>query len=282
MSKSSEKIARDYTPLLRRGVRGEDVGTSKLFFFTNHLWLLVVLLVLFNSCFTFKRAIKKDLVVEDTTVNESVRDSMNLRNFEFIYFSAKAKISIVDDKGSRTANANIRIKHDSAIWISFSALGVEGFRILATKDSVYIIDRLNKKYFNYNYSYFKQFTSVGVDYNILEDLISGIPIFFDEKKFKAKKEDSTYTLKNDGRRRTSFIELNPDYTILSTDLVDSTMNKSLKLKYKNYNRDNSKPFSLDREVQLNDADNTRLFITFSKVKINEPLKFPFNVKEKYE
>jgi len=248
----------------------------------KRIGLLVFLLVLFNACFTFKRAVKKNEVLVDTTNTQSVRDSMRENNFEFVYFSAKAKLTIADDKGSRSANANIRIKHDSAIWISVSALGVEGLRIFATHDSVYVIDRLNKKFFSYDYKYFSNFTSVEVDYDIFENLISGIPIFFDEKKFKAKKQDSTYTLKNDGKKRTSFIELNPDFTMLSTDLVDSAMGKSLKLKYKNYNRDNVNPFSLDREVQLNDADNTRLFINFSKVKINEPLKFPFNVKEKYE
>lgn len=248
----------------------------------KRIGFFVFILVLFNACFTFKRAVKKNEVLVDTTNTQSVRDSMRENNFEFVYFSAKAKITIADDKGSRSANANIRIKHDSAIWISVSALGVEGLRIFATYDSVYVIDRLNKKFTGYDYKYFSHFTSVEVDYNMFENLISGIPIFFDEKKFKAKKEDSTYMLKNDGKRRTSFIELNPDFTMLSTDLVDSAMGKSLKLKYKNYNRDNVNPFSLDREVQLNDADNTRLFINFSKVKINEPLKFPFNVKEKYE
>jgi hypothetical protein len=89
-------------------------------------------------------------------------------------------------------------------------------------------------------------------------------------------------LKNDGKKRTSFIQLNPDYTLLDVSLVDSTMGKSLKLKYKNYNRDNIKPFALEREFQLNDEQHTVVFVTFSKVKINEPLKFPFNVKEKYE
>ncbi len=248
----------------------------------KRIGLFVLILVLFNSCFTFKRAIKKNKVLVDTTNTQAVRDSMKKNDFDFIYFSAKAKFTLVDDKGSRTANANIRIKHDSAIWISISALGVEGLRILATHDSVKVIDRLNKKYMSYDYKYFSHFTSVEVDYNMFENLISGIPIFFDEKKFKAKKEDSTYTLKNDGKKRTSFIELNPDFTLLNTDLVDSAMGKSLKLKYKNYSHDNAKPFALDREVQLNDADNTRLFINFSKVKINEPMKFPFTVKEKYD
>jgi aminoglycoside phosphotransferase family enzyme len=66
------------------------------------------------------------------------------------------------------------------------------------------------------------------------------------------------------------------------DLIDSVMGRSLNLKYKDYNRDNAKPFALEREVDLNDEKKTNIFINFSKVKINEPLKFPFTVKEKYE
>lgn len=243
---------------------------------------LIFLLLLASSCWTFKRAVKKNQVLVDTTNTQQVRDSMMSRNFEFEYFSAKAKITLADDKGTRTFNASIRIKHDSAIWVSFQSVGIEGLRLLANKDSIYMIDRLNKKFYVYDYSYFNEYTSVEVDYQIFEELISGIPILFDEKKLKAKKEDSTYVLKNDGKKRTSFIQLNPDYTLLDVNLVDSTMGKSLKLKYKNYNRDNTKPFALEREFQLNDEQHTVVFVTFSKVKIDEPLKFPFNVKEKYE
>ena len=60
------------------------------------------------------------------------------------------------------------------------------------------------------------------------------------------------------------------------------MGKSLNLRYRGYNRDNAKPFSLDREMELNDAKHTNVFINFSRVKVNEPQRMPFNVKEKYD
>lgn len=62
-------------------------------------------------------------------------------------FSAKLKIDYQGRDASDHATAYIRIKKDSLIWISLTgALGIEGFRLLINKDSVRMMNKLDKNY----------------------------------------------------------------------------------------------------------------------------------------
>ncbi len=246
-------------------------------------YALLFMLLLF-SCKTYRHTTGKITQINsaDTTDAAAVNSKLLDNIFNFEWFTGKAKVKLIDSTKEVDVIANIRIRRDSIIWISLSSLGFEGMRIVMNKDSIHILDRLNKKYYVHSYSFFDTITSFTLNYETIQNIITGVPLYFDEKKLKARKEDSAYVLLSNGKKKSSTIYLNPDYTVLNMDLVDSSLGKSLKLKYRNYNRDNQKPFALDRELELNDANNTHLLINFSKVIINQPQKFPFNIKEKYE
>lgn len=246
-------------------------------------YVLLFMFLLF-SCKTYRHTTGKITQIKsvDTTDAAAVNSKLKDNIFNFEWFAGKAKVKLIDSTKEVDVIANIRIRRDSIIWISLSSLGFEGMRIVMNKDSIQVLDRLNKKYYIHDYSFFTPFTSFALNYETLQNIITGVPLYFDEKKLKAHKEDSIYVLLSDGKKKSSTIYLNPDYTVLNMDLVDSSLGKSLKLKYKNYNRDNQKPFALDRELELNDINHTHLLINFSKVIINQPQKFPFNIKEKYE
>ncbi len=44
------------------------------------------------------------------------------------------------------ANVSIRMQKDSLIWLSISKLGIEGARVLIARDSVRILDKINRQY----------------------------------------------------------------------------------------------------------------------------------------
>jgi hypothetical protein len=244
---------------------------------------IILILISFNiiSCAIFKS--HRVAIVNSEINTDSVNQLLHANFFDYEYLSAKTKITVINTDGKTEFSASVRIKKDSAIWISISpALGIEIARVLITKDSIKIIDRFNKKYYSTNYNVFKDYTSIPITLNTLESIIAGLPIYYDEKKLKAKKQDTLLLLTSSQKKIQNTLYLNPDYTIWRMDLIDSAMGKSLNLKYKSYNRDNKKPFALERELDLNDEKKTNVFINFSKVKIDSPLKFPFNVKEKYD
>ncbi len=52
-----------------------------------------------------------------------------------------------DANKERDVKANIRIRRDSAIWMNFSVIGVQGGRALINKDSITIISNVDKEYY---------------------------------------------------------------------------------------------------------------------------------------
>ena len=77
---------------------------------------------------------------------------------------------------------------DSAIWLSANAiLGIEAMRVLITRDSVKLLDKLNKVYTARSVDYLQDLTSLPLDLPTLQDLIIGnavfvgftVPIFFE-------------------------------------------------------------------------------------------------------
>ena len=65
-----------------------------------------------------------------------------------------------DDK-HYDVNATIRMHKDSLIWASVNAvLGIEAMRLLITKDSVFLLDKLNKTYTTRSVDYLQEETSL--------------------------------------------------------------------------------------------------------------------------
>ena len=63
---------------------------------------------------------------------------------QYTTFNSKVNIDYKGGDGKKyDVNANIRMYKDSAIWISANAiLGIEAMRVLITKDSVKLLDKL--------------------------------------------------------------------------------------------------------------------------------------------
>ena len=220
-------------------------------------------------------------------LSEALADSAAARLkanfFTYQWFSARARMSMNNADGGVEFTANIRAKKDSAIWVSISpALGIEVARVLITADSVRVIDRLNKKYNSYGYNVFGRFTTMPVDLTSLENMLAGVPLLFNDDRIDATRQDTTVVLTSRDGALVNALYLNPDYTLRRTHLVDSAMGKSLLMHFATYTRDQQQPFALDRELELDDEKKTTVVIYFSRVKVNEPQKMPFNVKDKYE
>ena len=79
---------------------------------------------------------------------ERLFSEMEKNKFHFNTLVCKASVDAKTPKLSTGFSANIRIKKDSAIWVSISpALGIEVMRAVLTKDSVKFVDRINKRYY---------------------------------------------------------------------------------------------------------------------------------------
>ncbi|MDJ0365654.1 DUF4292 domain-containing protein [Hymenobacter sp. H14-R3] len=94
-------------------------------------------------------------------------------NTNFPYLNGRGKVHFKRKDSDMSANFNLRIRRDSAIWLSGSLLGIEGVRALLTPDSVRVVNRLEKTYFAGDYAYLSQLLNVPVTYHQMQDILLG-------------------------------------------------------------------------------------------------------------
>ena len=125
------------------------------------LLFLVVIAILFSTCKSSKKT-------EATQPNEAVK-------VEFNTFNAKGDISISrDESQSLKVGANLRIKRDSIIILSIQPLsGVEVGRLTCDKEGIVLLDRINKRYFSFNFTEIKEKMNAELNYEALQGILVG-------------------------------------------------------------------------------------------------------------
>ncbi|WP_151089371.1 DUF4292 domain-containing protein [Hymenobacter baengnokdamensis] len=94
-------------------------------------------------------------------------------NTSFQYLNGRGKIHFKHKDTDQSANFTLRMRRDSAIWLSGSLLGIEGVRALLTPDSVRVVNRLQKTYFAGDYAYLSQLLNVPVSYQQMQAILLG-------------------------------------------------------------------------------------------------------------
>jgi hypothetical protein len=264
-------------------------------------WLpvfLVVVMLGFGACKTTKKAIHSPLVLKTAAELVSL-SSQNELKFEWI--NAKLSANIVTKDKENTVTVNLRMRRDSAIWMSISpALGIEVARVLVTKDSIKVMDRLNSKYLVRNYAYINELLQVLVDFEMLQSLLIGNNFsYLDEKKFKSSFVDGhLYVLSTLGKRKLkkTIIEdkeinrgimqdtwLDPEnYRVVKMLIKDKKSKKELLANFEDFRLiDNQKiPFISTFDIQS--FKSVKIKIEYSKILLNKVQEFPFTIPEKYE
>lgn len=265
----------------------------------KYIAFLSIVIILLASCKTADKAKRSSLEGKKT---EYLIQQMKNHEFDFETFSAKSVISVEQDGKKKTFKSNIRIRKDSAIWISITPLfGIEMARVLISADTVKLINRLDKQYFIGDYEYINSKFNVDLEYEVIQAILMGnsIAFEFDDKiKFSIDKED--YYLGNLRKRKAKKADDKPkkiekqkeevislwinqdNFRIDRFILSDLTADRFIKGEYKSHLaiEDQLVPEYLHFELQSRQPAVVEL--QYSRVTLNQPLKFSFNISSKYE
>jgi hypothetical protein len=229
-------------------------------------------------------------VVADTSIKkkELIKSTEAVwnRKLEYNTFSGKAKMQYDYGEKSLDFVANIRIRKDSAIWISVSAFGgvVQVARALITPDSFKAIVYIEKDYYSGPVSRASEFLPTGIDFFALQNMLMGDPVF----------RTATATDATDFGGTWSFRFENDNYLQqLNYSKADSTLRnaqiatkgddfKAITILYGNYERLSGQPFSDLRKINaLNGDKHVIVDMNYVSTGINMPLDFPFSVPKNY-
>jgi len=205
-------------------------------------------------------------------------------DFDIDWFAAKAKVSYTEPNNySQTFSANIKLKADSAIWISIvPVLGIEMARILITNERVQVLDRINKKYYDLDEHYIERMLGYPVDFDLLQNGFLG-QRFYKFKRPKAGITQNKYFLEDVVNKVISRLWVNPNnFSIYKMQLYDEKASKRLDVVLGDYGDFNKFVFAKKRTVDIFSPDNYHIEIAYSRIKFNEPQSLSFKISDKYE
>ncbi len=213
--------------------------------------------------------------------------TITVNEFDFDYLSAKLKIDYDGDK-NLSGIANLRMRKDSVIWISLSpGLGVEVARMLITKDSISIIDKYNKKYIVTDFEKLSKKFDFNIQYSLVESLLLGNLISpYTNEKLKKIEEHYNYQQQLGNYSFTNAIG-SKSMKLEKLHVQDTVSKSSILVNYGGFQlvEDQILPFIINASHTKGKSEvaSTKVDIEYSKAEIEKkPLKFPFNVPQKYE
>lgn len=138
----------------------------------NRLSFLLALALLLGSC--ARKAVPVTTAPSGPGTSVSVAEpSVHATNTSFTFLSAKGKAQVNLKGNKQGANIALRMRRDSIIWVTAGLLGVEGVRAVLTRDSVRVLNKLEKTYFSGGYDYLSKLLNVPVSFAQMQALLLG-------------------------------------------------------------------------------------------------------------
>jgi Domain of unknown function (DUF4292) len=274
-------------------------------FFTSSffycLFFLIGILVVQSSCRTAKKiqvAISKNdtaaLVVTDSKALDSMKALQGViadiqkSQIDFKTFTAKIKVEYQDSKGKQpNITAYTRILKDSLIWISGYAtvFNVEAFRLLITKDSFFLMDKLNKEYQSRSIDYLQEVTQIPFTLITLQNLIVGNLIFYTDSIVSYKENENNILVSTIGEQFKNLITINKSnkqITHSKLDDADIARNRTADIIYDDYEINADKKFATNRSISVSEKNKLDIQLTFKQYEFDKPVAISFNIPKNYK
>lgn len=274
---------------------------TKLFFKGAGIYLSFLILIAASSCKSTKK-IQAAMIKKDSTslkiTNQAELDSLAMirnvlsdvkaKHIDFKTFSAKIKVEYEDNKGKQpNITAYVRMVKDSAIWISGYAtvFNIEAFRALIKKDSVYVIDKINKEVTMRSIDYLQEVSEIPFDFGTLQDLLVGNLIFFSDSIVSYKETESKIllsTIEPHFKHLLTILKADKNITHSKLDDIDFSKSRTADITYGEYENSNGINFSTYREVTVSEKNKLDIQLKYKQYEFNKELQMSFTIPKNFK
>lgn len=232
---------------------------------------------------------KKITTTATTPTITPSRPTLAIEEIDFEYFQGKARMVLRDAKKEREVKANIRVRKDSVIWMTFSVIGVQGGKALINKDSITVVSNVDKEYYVFEYAELSKRYNFPIDYNVIQDALLGNLIHDKKEEDSIIQESSVFVLKQQSGTVSVANFINAaSMKIEKVEMKESNTSNSLTINYSNFQPVGEKVFPYNGTINLfykavSGLLNTTIIFEYNKAEVGDKeLKFPFNIPKRYE
>jgi hypothetical protein len=232
------------------------------------------------------------------TLSKSIKDN----EFNYTSLSAKANVETFIDDKEENFDIKIKIKKDSAMLIGIQyALGLEVAKVLITRDSVKMVNYIQKTYFKGNFDYINQLLNTDIDFDLIQAVLFGNSAEFHNEEVKLKpvldRQNCHYLLSTERKRKLKKIlqgaveirdelqvmTLNPEnFKIINNEFTDQPTGRKFTATYGNFAQKDSvyAPYHVDIEVKA--EKKVKIKIDYVRIEKNTAQKLTLNIPAKYD
>lgn len=249
---------------------------------TSLVLCLLLIALTAPSCKTIKKITNRNTEEFSASV---LRQQLIGHQVKADWLEGKAKIGFEGLGQKVGATASIKLRKDSLLWMNVKKLGFEVARVQVTRDSVYMINRLSNQYLVKDLDYLEKQYNLPADFNTLQALILGNPIFFVKRNMQAENTAEAHHLFAEENGKSNHFWMMPEkFSLTKMSFEDNSANRSLGLLLQEYTETpDNQNFSYLRNIDLNSRETgqVNIEIAFSKVVLNEPTAFRFEIPKRY-
>ncbi len=251
---------------------------------------LIIAVLLFVGLSACKS--RKNKIITPSIVNpvDSIIKTANAEDFlgftikDWQYFSSKIDVDYRNGDDQKNVNVHIRMLKDSLVWISAGLFGIEAARVLINKDSMVVLNKLEKTYMVYKNEAISGFSDVPLTVGQIQNLIIGQPVYALKLYKIAMNNDARISIQYPQEKFITSHQYGKQfYTIDTTAINDRTTSNYAMARYQDYSVVNGHNFPLTTYLTASNG-NKLIYIDmkFQDTDFETVVTFPFTIPSSYE
>jgi hypothetical protein len=250
----------------------------------KQLKYILVLSVLLTSCKT-KKAVTNTTIMSMST--KKIIKNHYSNSFEKKTIKARIKAKYKDEKNSQSLAIKFRMEKDKAIWMSGTVVGFPVAKVLITPDKVVFYEKINKSYFDGDFSLLSNFLGTEVDFEKLQNLLIGQTILnLKDNRYASEVDGMSYMIEPKKQEELFDILfwLNPStFKVDKQEVRQSIEQKKLTVSYAEYQKISDEFFPKKINlVAIDKSKRTLLDLEYRSVEFDEKVTFPFEIPSGYK
>jgi hypothetical protein len=200
--------------------------------------------------------------------------------------TAQAKIFVEGEGQSIGATANIIWIRDSIVWVNVKKFGLEAARALITKDSVFVLNRLEKTYSANGLESLQRQYSLPAGFELLQSVLLAEAWFFPDMALESDIQNGLHRLSgSNGRYSADYRMPEGTFWLQQTMFFQPRDTRSVSVLFEKYKKDAVAgvfPYLRTVEAYSEETGSLRLSIELNDVAFNQPKNYRFEIPGHYE
>lgn len=263
---------------------------------------LIAILITMQSCRSRKQPVaapaQPDTILSSCSSVDNLLQAVSRADVDFRWFTAKVSAYTDINRQANSFTANLRIKRDSAIWMSITpALGIEVARVFITPDSVRFINRINGTYFKGDYRYLKSLLQTEVNFRMIQAVLLGNSyLHYTVDNYSCDSENADCILSTFKKRRirrendlvlpevlTQEVWYSPEkQKITRMEMQDFRPVRKFTVAYTAFEPAGEWLFPKALWVHAHADKQARIDLEYSKITVDREVNLPFSIPDSYE